>query len=197
MEKKIECLVTNKELMEDILVLAIDNGLIPKQLYNLEYDEYMLNLFETYLIETDTKEYIRGLSFPSYITLNDDSVTLMEILEEIHGFNLIQYCYDNDIDILIGLSIFSLLHEIGHIKVFHDESLKMFNENKDELINEIIEDDNMEFKEKQFAYRCVPSEFVADRLAYTFMRVYEDKIINIINNINSFEYGKLTIETME
>ena len=39
MERKIECLVTNKELMEDIIVLAIDNSLIPKQLYNLEYDD--------------------------------------------------------------------------------------------------------------------------------------------------------------
>ena len=129
MEKRIECVITNKQLMEDILVLAIDNELIPRQLYNLEYDEYMLNLFETYLIETDTEEYIRGLSFPSYITLNEDSITLIEILEEIHGFNLIQYCYENDIDILIGLSIFSLLHELSHIRVFHDKELsKCFRE---------------------------------------------------------------------
>lgn len=194
MEKKIECLVTNKELMEDILVLAIDNGLIPRQYYNLEYDEYMLNLFETYLIKTDTMEYIRGISFPSYISLDEDSITLIEILEEVHRFNLIEYCYKNDIDILVGLSIFSLLHECGHINVFHNEELSKFNENKDRLIEEIIEDDTLDYKEKQFSYRCLPSEYVADKLAYSFMNVYEDKIIDIINNVEIFEYGNLIVE---
>ena len=194
MEKRIECVVTNKELMEDILVLAIDNGLIPKQLYNLEYDEYMTNLFETYLIETDTMEYIRGISFPSYISLDEDSITLIENIKDIHNFDLLKYCYENDLDILVTLSIFSLLHELGHIKVYHSEELSKFNENKDKLINEILEDDSMSFEEKQFSYRCLPSEYVADKLAYSFMITYKKEIVNIINNIENFEYGNLIVE---
>ena len=194
MEKRIECTVTSKELMEDILVLAIDNGLICKQLYNLDFDDSEQNLFETYLIETDTEELIRGLSFPSYITLNEDSITLIENIKDIHGFDLMKYCYENDLDILVTLSIFSLLHECGHISVYHNKELSKFNENKEALIEEILEDDSMSFKEKQFAYRILPSEFVADKLAYSFMLKYKDEIINIVNNINSFEYGYLIVE---
>lgn len=194
MERKIECMVLNEKLMEEILVLAIDNNFIPKQYYNLNFNDSMMNLFETYLIETDTKEYVRGISFPSYITLNEDSITLIENIKDIHDFDLLRYCYENDLDILVTLSIFSLLHELGHIKVYHDESLSKFNENKDKLFQEIIEDNSMSFEEKQFSYRCIPSEYVADKLAYSFMNVYKKEIIDIINNVEIFEYGKLTIE---
>ena len=116
----------------------------------------------------------------------------MRTIEEIHGFNIIEWVEENEVDLLVAINMFSILHEVGH--VFNSINMAEVDENKDEMLEE-LDNSGLSDEEIALAYRQLPFEYYADLFATDMMNIYANELKMIFDHFKEdMDFGIVEFE---
>ena len=183
----------HEDFNKAILSMMIHYDMIPTEKYDVEFQEFEFNQFATFVArDLETNELFRGFSFPKTIILDENTLDLMRTIEEIHGFNILEWTEESEIDLLVAINMFSILHEVGH--VFNSINMAEVDENKDEILKE-LENSGLSDEEMALAYRQLPFEYYADLFATDMMNIYVNELKMIFNHYKeNMEFGIIEFE---
>lgn len=183
----------HRDFNKSVLSMMVHYEFLPQEQYDVEFEEFDFNQFATFVArDLDTNELFRGFSFPKAIILDEQTMDFMRTIEEIHGFNILEWSEENEIDLLVAINMFSILHEVGH--VFNSINMPEVDENKDEILEE-LDNSGLSDEEMALAYRELPFEFYADLFATDMMNIYANELKMIFKHFKEdMDFGIVEFE---
>ena len=193
MNNKYLAMQVHEDFNKAILSMMIHYDMIPTEKYDVEFQEFEFNQFATFVArDLETNELFRGFSFPKAIILDEQTMDFMRNVNDIHGFNILEWSEENEIDLLVAINMFSILHEVGHI--FNSINMAEIDENKDEMLEE-LENSGLSDEEIELAYRQLPFEYYADLFATDMMNIYANELKMIFNHFKEdMDFGVVEFE---
>ena len=176
----------NKKTVWDIVDLLKDNGEFDTD-WDVHFRIIIKDITENFQINfgnDDTKMMI-NLQLPrKYVFNTKMEYQFYKNIILLHNFNIMKFSLENNISFVNAQTLFSICHELGHLKHYIEEinEYGKFKTYEEECNNNLLEkiDEIEDWKDMHLEYRKLPTEMMADKYAKEFMNKYKYELLEII-----------------
>ena len=173
-----------RKLVSEIFHLLNKNSYFKSNDYivNVSFEE--TNKFSTKIKRPSDKKRELIIKYPTQNNDREFYDKLEKYLKDEYTFDLFIYSFKNDMDMIETCTIFSILHEFGHVIEYIDRLNNGGDYlNRDEMIElsrywEVSKIQNLD--ERFYYYRKIDKEAIADRNAIDIMKKFSNELKTII-----------------